>query len=57
MQYVYPKKIIATQGFDGVENFHKEKPLQIGLQERNLSIAHGKGYVIFDFGKELSGGV
>ena len=57
MQYVYPKKVIAMQGFDGVENFRKEKPLQIGLQERDLSVVHGKGYVIFDFGKELSGGV
>ncbi|MBQ8446202.1 MAG: alpha-L-rhamnosidase [Clostridia bacterium] len=57
MQYVYPKKIIATQGFDCVENFRKEKPLQIGLQEQDLAIVRGKGYVIFDFGKELSGGV
>ena len=57
MQYVYSKKIIAMQGFDGVENFHKEKSFQIGLNERDLTIARGKGYVIFDFGKELSGGV
>ena len=57
MQYVYPKKIIAMQGFDGAENFCAEKPLQIGLNEHDLSVVHGKGYVIFDFGKELSGGV
>lgn len=57
MQYVYPKNIIHQQGFCGVENFHKEKPLQIGLKESDLITVRGKGYVIFDFGKELSGGV
>lgn len=57
MQYIYPKNIITAQGLCGAENFRKEKPFQIGLYERDLMIVHGKGYVIFDFGKELSGGV
>ncbi len=57
MRHVYSKNIIDAQGFDGVENFRCEKPLQIGLNERDLIVARGKGYVIFDFGKELSGGV
>ena len=57
MKYMYPVKVIATQGnVENVEGLLQEKSLQIGLNEPNICVMKGKAYVILDFGKELSGG-
>ena len=56
MKYLFPKRIIASQGVDNVETLLKEKTLQIGLNETECAVFKGKAYVILDFGEELSGG-
>ena len=56
MKYEYAKRIIYSEKVENVEALLKEKTLQIGLNEKDFAILRGKGYVILDFGKELSGG-
>lgn len=57
MQYVYPKRIVATDGdVVGAEKLLEEKYLQIGLIEKDAVVVRGACYVILDFGAELSGG-
>ena len=57
MRYIFPVKIAAADGdITSAENLLKEKVLQIGLYEPVTTAIKGGGYMVFDFGKELSGG-
>lgn len=56
MKYIYPKRIVASDGVENEEAFYLQKPLQIGLFEKDLITIKGGGHVILDFGCELSGG-
>lgn len=57
MKYVYPAKIIYAQGeVANAESLLKETTLQIGLYEPELCSMKGLSTIIFDFGKEVSGG-
>ena len=57
MKYVNAIKFIDYKGqIDNAEALLREKTLQIGLSERDVCTIKGKGYLILDFGKELSGG-
>ncbi|MBQ8229944.1 MAG: alpha-L-rhamnosidase [Clostridia bacterium] len=57
MYYGYAKKIVATGGeIVNAETLLKEKTMQISVGETDLCSIKGKGYILFDFGKELSGG-
>ncbi len=54
---VYPVRILKSEGVENAELLLKEKTLQIGLAEGELtSIAKG-GYIVLDFKRELAGGV
>lgn len=58
MKIIYPKKIIFTQGeIKDKNSLLGEKTLQIGLNEREVTVLNGKSSLILDFGKEISGGV
>lgn len=57
MRYQYATRIVHSENLENGEALLKEKPLQIGLNEIDYAILRGKGCVILDFGKELSGGV
>ena len=55
-EYIYPNKIVKSQGVKDGEALLKRQPTQIGLNEmQTAEIADG--YVIVDFGKEMNGGV
>ena len=58
MKIIYPEKIKMAAGkIRNAELLLKEKDLQIGLTERETTEIKGCGYIVLDFGKELSGGV
>lgn len=58
MQYIYPKRIVKSEGdFSGEKLLFTKKVLQIGLKEPQVLRVKGGGYLILDFGEELSGGV
>lgn len=58
MQYIYPKRIVKSEGnFIGEKQLFTKKVLQIGLKEPQVLRVKGGGYLILDFGEELSGGV
>ncbi len=57
MQTIFAKKVIKSEGAEGVNNLLLQRPLQIGLNESDLAIFHKGGYVILDFGKEMRGGI
>lgn len=58
MRYLLPKAVIKCDGeVKKVENLFIKKTLQIGLCEQCVTEINGKGYIILDFGKEISGGV
>ena len=57
MQYIFPKRIISSQGVENVQSLLREKTLQIGLNELDLAVMQENAYIILDYGKELSGGV
>ena len=50
-----PKKIIDYKNVDSVEKLLIEKPLQIGLNEPDITTVNPGGYVVLDFGKEVCG--
>ena len=53
-----PERIIfSTTKIENEERLFKSKSEQISVEEKSLSLIKGKGYVIFDFGKEMCGGV
>ncbi|MCR5694223.1 MAG: alpha-L-rhamnosidase [Clostridia bacterium] len=55
-EIIFPKRIVLSEGrFDNLDALLKEKPLQIGLGEREFTSIHGKGFVVLDFGKEICG--
>ncbi len=56
MQYVFPKRIVSAQNVEQAESLLKEKSLQIGLSETDCALLKGKGYIILDYGEEVSGG-
>ena len=56
MQYIFPKRIIASQNVENVDSLLKEKTLQIGLSEKDCALFKTDSFVILDFGEELSGG-
>ena len=57
MKYLRPTRIIYTQGnVANVDNLLQETTLQIGLNEPNVCVLKGRASIIFDFGKEVSGG-
>ena len=56
MEYCLPIAVRGWQNAENIETLLQKKVLQIGLNEKELVKLSG-GYVILDFGKELSGGV
>ena len=56
MKYVFPKRIVASQGVDNAEALLREQTLQIGLSETDCAYFDGNAYIILDYGEELSGG-
>ncbi|MBQ8428498.1 MAG: alpha-L-rhamnosidase [Clostridia bacterium] len=56
MRYEYAKRVVYSENLENGEALLKQKPLQIGLAETDCAVLRGKGCVILDFGKELSGG-
>ena len=52
---IYPKKIIDSKNVINAEILLDKKPMQIGLNEPELTAIENGGYVILDFGKELCG--
>lgn len=55
--YVFPKKVVKSESVKDVNYLLKEKDLQIGLAENEISFFSKGGYIILDFGKELCGGI
>ena len=52
----FPVRIVKTEGeFINAESLLREKPLQIGLSERDVAAVKGDGYIVLDFGKEICG--
>lgn len=57
MRFIYPKRIVKVEGnIVGVDCVLNKKTLQIGLKEPSVFRVNGAGYIILDFGEELSGG-
>ena len=55
---VFPVKVLASEGeFVNLQALTEPCDLQIGLSETHLATVRGKGFLVFDFGKELHGGV
>ncbi|MBQ7374010.1 MAG: family 78 glycoside hydrolase catalytic domain [Clostridia bacterium] len=52
---IYPKKIIDGRNFVNAKNLLKQKSMQIGLNEPELTTIENGGYVVLDFGKEICG--
>jgi hypothetical protein len=58
MNYILPVKAIKYEGdITNVDSLFTKKLLQIGIKESSKTIIKGKGYIILDYGKEISGGV
>ena len=58
IEYLMPQRIKAVAGNIGnVRSLLWEKAPQIGLNETEYAEIDGGGYLILDFGRELSGGI
>ena len=56
-EYIFPIRVKDSGGAQGLDGLLRKKPLQIGLDERDLTVIEDGGYVILDYGKEMNGGV
>ena len=55
-EIIFPKRIVLSEGnIDNIDSLLREKPLQIGLSERDYTVVHGEGYIVLDFGMEICG--
>ena len=52
-EFLFPKRIIASNNVVNVENLLKKQPLQIGLSEAFTADFSADGYVILDYGEEI----
>lgn len=57
MQYIWPKKIIESSNVKGIERLLSPAFLQVSQITSSCIVLQNKDFIIFDFGKELSGGV
>lgn len=56
--YVLPEKIAAKNGdIENVGSLLKPKAVQIGLGESDVATIKGPARIVFDFGRELCGGI
>ena len=56
--YVLPEKIAAKNGdIENVGSLLKPKSVQIGLGESDVATIKGPARIVFDFGRELCGGI
>ena len=57
-EILFPVRVVESEGkISNIDALLREKPLQIGLSEKDYCSIDGKGYIILDFGKEMCGGV
>ena len=57
-EYLLPVKIYTIEGSaENTESLLKSKTKQIGLGENDVATIRGKTRIVFDFGKEIQGGV
>ena len=56
-EFLLPKKIKEAKNVKNVEALYVKKELQIGWDETDLAYFSEGGYIILDFGKEISGGI
>ncbi len=56
-EFLLPKKIKEAKNVKNAEILFEKKELQIGLDEKDLAYFSKGGYIILDFGKEISGGI
>ena len=58
ISYILPKRIVIADGeIENARTLLKEKTLQIGLGEKDVTVVKGKCRVVFDFGEEICGGI
>lgn len=56
-EYKYPSAICGGQMVNNPQALLQKQPKQIGLAERQTAEFSDGGYIILDFGKEMSGGI
>ncbi|MBP1588080.1 MAG: alpha-L-rhamnosidase [Clostridia bacterium] len=55
-EIIFPKRVVLCEGkIENADNLLIEKPLQIGLAERQLTRVTGKAFIVLDFGIEICG--
>lgn len=55
-KYIMPHKIICVKDVDFAERFLQEKELQASVNDE-CAVIKKNGYILFDFGRELCGGI
>lgn len=57
-EYIYPKKMIAKSvAVSGEENLFFDSELQISTDESKVAVFENDGFILLDFGTEISGGI
>ena len=57
MKHLFPKRIVNSSNISNADVLLLEDHLQVDLAITNDVTLHDKDYIIFDFGKEISGGI
>ena len=56
--YLPPARILLAEGrIENAERLLRTRADQVGLHEREMTVVRGKGRILFDFGRELHGGI
>ena len=56
-KFILPSRIVLGENVENGENLFLKKPLQIGLNENQLTVLKKNSHIVLDFGKEICGGV
>lgn len=57
MKYIFPKRIVQSSQIDSISSLLNKDYLQVDIDCGNSIYFKDKDFVIFDFGKEISGGI
>lgn len=57
IRYLYPEKIREAKNVENANGLLNKKQLQIGLNEKGVTVFQADSAIVLDFGKEIRGGI
>lgn len=57
IRYLYPEKVREAKNVENADGLFRKKQLQIGLNEKDVTVFQTGSVIVLDFGREIKGGI